>query len=391
MPTWSNTAADTVRLNAASCSDVGVCVLGDQNGNALGSDTAAGSPPNWVSSPIDNTHALTGVSCISAGLCVAVDSSGRALAATLAAPAVTTGTAGTPTQTTVSLAATVNPNDAALSDCHFDYGTSTTYGATAACTITPSATGGAQAVVASLTGLAAGTTYHFRISASSGVASAVGADATFTTPAPLKASPSLSGTPAVGQTLTCKPNVTLATGDTIAYQWQRDSVAIAGAVGATYLVTAADATHHINCAVTIAGDGGSATAQSGFNGIPSQSASKITESSAGKDKRKANTVSLPVTCAALQTSKCKFTLTLTVGSGKKAVVVGSSTSTLKGGAKKTLKVSLNATGTRMLRSHHPLKVNFTLRGTLIGSLTAVLRTDRLTFGSQAKHAPRRAR
>src|SRR5579863_825537 len=32
-PTWSNTAADTVRLNAVGCSDVGVCVLGDQNGN----------------------------------------------------------------------------------------------------------------------------------------------------------------------------------------------------------------------------------------------------------------------------------------------------------------------------------------------------------------------
>jgi len=390
-PTWSNTAADTVRLNAVGCSDVGVCVLGDQNGNALGSDTPAGAPPNWVSSPIDTGHVVSGVSCISAGLCVAVDNSGQALAATLAAPTVTTGTAGTPTQTTVSLAATVNPNDAALGDCHFDYGTTTSYGSTAPCTITPSATGGAQAVVASLAGLAAGTAYHFRISASSGVATSVGADGTFTTLAPLKASPSLSGTPAVGQTLTCKPNVTLAAGDTIAYQWQRDSNAIAGATGATYLIAAADATHHLNCAVTIAGDGGSATAQSGFDGIPSQAASKITESSAGKDTRKANTVSVPVTCAALQTSSCKFTLTLTIGSGKKAIVVGSSTSTIKAGTKKTLSVSLNANGKRMLRSHRSLKVNFTLRGTLIGTLSAVLRTDRLTFGSQAKHAPRRAR
>ena len=254
-PTWSNTGVDSpTQLNAVSCSDVGVCVLADQSGAALSSDTPAGSPPGWVSASIDSGHALNAISCISAGLCVAVDSSGQAIPATLSAPAVTTGAGSAATQTTASLAATVNPNDAALADCHFDYGTGSTYGATAPCAITPNATGGSQAVVGSLTGLAAGTTYHFRISASSGVASAVGADATFTTPAPLKASPSLSGTPAVGQTLTCKPNVTLAAGDTIAYQWQRDSNAIAGATGTTYLVASADATHHLNCAVTIAGE-----------------------------------------------------------------------------------------------------------------------------------------
>jgi hypothetical protein len=391
-PTWSNTAADSpTQLNAASCSDVGVCVLGDQNGSALSSDTPTGAPPNWISASIDSGHALDAVSCISAGLCVAVDSAGQAIAATLSAPVVTTGAGSAATQTTASLAGTVNPNDAALADCHFDYGTGTSYGATVPCTITPSATGGAQAVVASLSGLAAGTTYHFRISASSGVAAAVGADATFTTPAPLKASPSLSGTPAVGQTLTCKPNVTLAAGDTIAYQWQRDTSPIAGATATSYLITPADATHHLNCAVTIAGDGGSATAQSGFAGIPSQTASTITESVAGKEKRKANTVSVPVTCAAVATTRCKFTLTLTVGSGKKATVVGSSTKTISAGVRKTLSVSLNATGQRMLRSHRSLKVNFTVRGTLLGSLTAVLRSDRLTFGSQSRHASRRAR
>ena len=111
---------------------------------------------------------------------------------------VATGTGTASSQTTASLAATVTPNDAVLSTCHFDYGPTIAYGASVPCTVVPSATGGSQAVVAALSGLNAATTYHFRIAASSGVATGDGNDATFTTPPPLKANPSLSGTPAVG-------------------------------------------------------------------------------------------------------------------------------------------------------------------------------------------------
>ena len=49
-------------------------------------------------------------------------------------------------------------------------------------------------------------------------------------------------------------------------------------------MAAADETHHLSCQVTIAGDGGSATATSGFDAIPSQTGGKITESVVGTAK-----------------------------------------------------------------------------------------------------------
>ena len=399
-PTWSSTPVEpTIQLNAVSCSDVGVCALVDQNGNVLTSDSPAGAAPSWSLAPIDSGHALTGVSCLSAGLCVAVDSLGFALAGTLAAPVVTTGSGTAASQTTASVTATVSPNDATLVDCHFDYGPTTAYGSSAPCTVVPSPTGGGQAVSAALSGLNAATTYHFRIVAASGVASADGADATFTTPVPLKPTPSQSGTPAVGSTLTCKSNVTTTATETASYQWLRDTAPIPAATAATYLVVAADAGHHLSCQVTIAGDGGSASATTGFASIPSQTQGKIRESFAGKDNHGATSASVPVTCSPQAAGSCKITLTLTVA--RKNTVVGSSTTSFGAGSKRTLSVSLNATGKRMLRNKQKLAVTLTVRGTVLGKLTATIQTYKFTFGAGAasakakagasKHAPHRAR
>jgi hypothetical protein len=405
-PTWSETAVDVpTQLNAVSCSDVGTCVLGDQAGNAIVSDAPAGASPGWASSGIDTGREITGLSCLSSGLCVAVDSGGLALAGTLPAPTVTTGTGSASSQIAGTVNATVNPNDAALTDCHFDYGPTTAYGSSAACTVLPSATGGAQAVVAQLSALNAGTTYHFRISASSGVTTSAGVDATFTTPAPLKPSPSLSGTPAVGNTLTCKPNVTTTALETVTYQWLSDTAAIPGATAATYVVTAANASHHLSCQVTISGDGGSASATTGFDAIPSQTLGKVLETFTGTDKHSATAASVPVTCSPQAAGSCKITMTLTtvqtVHKKRTVTKVGSSTKSIAAGAKKTLTVSLNATGKRLLRSHHSLAVTLTVKGTVLGKLTATLQTSKFSFGSsaktdrrpgartRAKHAPRR--
>ena len=407
-PTWSDTSVDSpTQLNSVSCSDVGMCVLGDQLGNVIASDTPAGASPNWSSSAIDAGHAITGLSCISAGLCMAVDAAGSAFAGALAAPSVTTGAGSAASQTTATVNATVNPNDATLTDCHFDYGASTTYDSTAACTIVPSATGGAQAVVAQLSGLNAATTYHYRIVAANGVATADGADASFATPAPLKANPSLSGTPAVGNTLTCKANVTTTPTETVSYQWLSDTTPLAGATGATYIVVATNASHHLSCQVTIAGDGGSASATSGFDAIPSQTQGKVLETFAGADKHGASAARVPVTCSPQADGSCKITLTLTtsqtVQHTRELTIVGSNTTTIGAGTKRTVSVSLNATGRLMLRNRHSLSVTLTVKGTVLGRLVATLKTDRFSFGSAAKasrtpkttarptHAPRQAR
>ncbi len=96
-------------------------------------------------------------------------------------PTVATGTTSSPTQTTATLNATVNPNGATLSKCEFEYGTTSSYGSVASCSSLPGSGSSAVAVSASLTGLSADTTYHFRISATNAGGTGKGSDGTFTT------------------------------------------------------------------------------------------------------------------------------------------------------------------------------------------------------------------
>ena len=42
-------------------------------------------------------------------------------------------------------------------------------------------------------------------------------------------------------------------------------------------------------------------------------------------------------------------------------------------------MSLNSTGKRLLKKYHSLNVTLTVSGTVIGTLTATLQTDKLTF------------
>ena len=379
-PTWSSTRLDPGGAPLkVSCSSTGLCAIVDAKGEALTSDNPAGGPPTWTPAQIDGSTQLDGVSCVAAGLCLAVDQTGVAFAGLLPAPSVATGTGTASSQTNATLTATVDPGDATPTSCQFNFGPTTAYGTSIACTAVPAAGGGAQAVSAQLTGLTAGTTYHFQIVAASAVASAAGADGTFTTPPPLKASPSLSGTPAFGSTLTCKPNVTTTAPETVAFGWTRDTVAIPGAIAATYLVGAADETHHLACVVTIAGDGGSATATSGFDAIPNQNGSKILESFVGTASHSATTARAPVTCSPQAAGKCTFVLTLTTKQNGKQTVIGRSTSSVAISAKATRSVHLNTAGSALLAKKHKLAMTLTVKGTVLGTLTATLQTDHFTF------------
>jgi hypothetical protein len=97
------------------------------------------------------------------------------------APTVVTEAASAVTQTSATLHATVNPNGSEVGECKFEYGTSTSYGSSAACTPAPGSGESAVAVSASVSGLAVNTGYHFRISASSSGGTSKGADQILTT------------------------------------------------------------------------------------------------------------------------------------------------------------------------------------------------------------------
>ncbi|MCP4350087.1 MAG: hypothetical protein GY795_31795 [Desulfobacterales bacterium] len=98
---------------------------------------------------------------------------------TVSKPSVTTGSASSVTSGSATLNGTVNPNGDSTT-YHFEYGYSTSYGHS---TTSTSAGSGAGSVSknASITGLSASTTYHYRIVATSEGGTTYGSDRTFTT------------------------------------------------------------------------------------------------------------------------------------------------------------------------------------------------------------------
>jgi DNA-binding beta-propeller fold protein YncE len=90
-------------------------------------------------------------------------------------------------ETAATLNGTVNPSAALSSECRFQYGTSTAYGSTAECAESPAQIGeGTEPVPvhADISGLEAGTVYHFRLRAQIKGQSETGPDETFKTLGP---------------------------------------------------------------------------------------------------------------------------------------------------------------------------------------------------------------
>jgi hypothetical protein len=98
------------------------------------------------------------------------------------APTVTTGGGLQVTKTSATIDGFVNPNGQTVSDCHFEWGTTTSYGNTIPCSPPGLSGTSAISVTADLAGLSPDTTYHFRVvAANAGAPPSAGADATFTT------------------------------------------------------------------------------------------------------------------------------------------------------------------------------------------------------------------
>jgi WD40-like Beta Propeller Repeat len=97
-------------------------------------------------------------------------------------PDVRTGSPSEPKLGSITLNGTVDPDAIALSDCHFDYGTTTSYGQVAPCV--PAAgsipvDSSEHAVSAHITGLPPDAAYHFRLEATNANGTEVGRDLQF--------------------------------------------------------------------------------------------------------------------------------------------------------------------------------------------------------------------
>ncbi len=144
----------------------------------------AGTSPVSVSAPItgltaNTTYHFRVVATNSSGTSEGSDETLKTLPNP---PTVETKAASSATQTTATLNATVNPNGGEVTECKLEYGATNGYGSTAPCTTSPGTGTSPVAVSASVTGLTANTTYHFRISATNAGGTSTGADETLKTP-----------------------------------------------------------------------------------------------------------------------------------------------------------------------------------------------------------------
>jgi hypothetical protein len=96
-------------------------------------------------------------------------------------PTAETGTASSITTSSATLNGRVYPDDAEVTSCIFEYGTTEAYGHTATCMPPPGSGEKYVPVSAAITGLSTKTTYHYRIVAGNAEGTNNGAPETFTT------------------------------------------------------------------------------------------------------------------------------------------------------------------------------------------------------------------
>ncbi|MGN6372082.1 MAG: hypothetical protein ACTHM1_03700 [Solirubrobacteraceae bacterium] len=395
-PTWSSTGIDpgasggTGAPAGVSCASSGLCVAVDGSEDARASDNPTDALPAWSVSHAG--LALDAVSCAADGFCAALGGGGRVLSASVPAPVAATGAPTEVGQTTATLAGAVNPDDAQLGDCRFEYGPTAAYGQSAPCSSLSLAGSVAQPVATSLAGLTPGTTYHYRLVALSGAGEGVGPDETFTTVTAtlVHPHPSISGVPAVGSRLACDPGVPVGEAIALAYEWRRDGGPIAGAHSAVYRVARADATHHIQCLVTAVNAAGSSTGHSAFVAIPAQGVVvAVNETVVGRAFAQRGRVSVFVKCSPRAVKGCAISLRLTSLLRDRhrrlvSVVVGSSSVRLARGQRRVVSVALDGRGRSLLSHAKHLTVELSVKGTIIGVLNASLSRQRLTLGSSRR-------
>ncbi|HEY5343408.1 MAG TPA: hypothetical protein VIJ66_07085 [Solirubrobacteraceae bacterium] len=413
-PTWSATTIGGESLTAVSCASSGLCVAGDGGGAVHASDDPAAPIPAWSESGPDSKR-FAGVSCLAGGFCMTVDASGRFLTGRVPAPGATTLKPTEVTDTSAALAGVVNPNDAVLGTCAFEYGTSVAYVQTIPCAVLPAALGGAQRVSAQMMGLAANTTYHYRVTASSPSGTTVGADEAFATAvnslvAVVHPNPSISGTPANGQHLTCHPGTPSGTTAQLTYAWLRDLIPIPGAVSSMYTVKGQDTRHHLQCQVTATDGGGSATAKSAFVTIPVGGVPvSAGETAIGRAAFRNGKLIVPVSCSSQASGGCKVSLHLTVvetlsggqivavaaradrarksaGLRHRTVTLVSLRLRLGRGAHTTVAAAFGTTGRRLLARERHFTANLNVTGTIIGAIEGQLTQQLLTLSNGAHGA-----
>ncbi len=394
-PTWTSTPIEPGgRLAAVSCApETGMCVALDTQGGALASDNAASALPSWSASSADPGAAPSGISCVAAGFCFGIDAAGRSFTGRVRPPLAATAFPAEVTATAATLSGALNPEDAQLESCRFEYGADAFYGHSVPCASVPSPGGATQPVSARIEGLIPNATYHFRLVAVTAIGTGYGADEAFTTAVSSQIAlvyphPSISGSPASGQRLSCHPGTPAGALVQLAYAWLRDLIPIAGANGSSYGVRDTDTGHHLQCQVTATDGGGSATARSAFVTVPVGGiVASVGETSVGAVRFARGRLTVPVSCSPLAPQGCRITIRATVlqrSRGRRvALTIAFLRSSLSAGERRTLVVALSRAARRLLSTRRTLPAEVTVSGTVIGVIEASLARERLLLGRTA--------
>lgn len=339
-PTWSGTLIDGSGrpLVAASCAASGLCVALDQAGGALAADDPTSATPHWEAGTLPSggsaSPPASAVSCLPGGVCVAVGapSGGGPLSSyrgIVPAPEASTTAGQALSATKIKVSGAVNPKDAVLRSCAFQYGASASYGRSVPCEAIPASANTPQGVGATIEGLSPGTVYHFRLVVEDAAGQGVGGDQTVKTlppPSLVYPKPTISGKAVAGQPLTCKAHLPAGAKATLGYLWLRGLSPIEGQVSRQYQPTAADIGHHLQCQVTATNEAGSVTRTSPFVSVPLEGVLALGETDVVKADFAHTRVEIAASCSKLATQGCTIEATLAVIEtlrGRKLIAVAS--------------------------------------------------------------------
>jgi hypothetical protein len=160
----------------------------NEGGTVINHYDSSCNPSSGPCSPVDTFGSgnLTGaqglaIDGVSNNVYVANTGAGNVAVFDGANPLLTTGSASNLTVNSATVSGHVDPfGRGDVTDCHFDYGPTTAYGSSALCS-SPTPYSSPTDVSADLSGLTAGTTYHYRLIGTNGNGTYFGSDESFKT------------------------------------------------------------------------------------------------------------------------------------------------------------------------------------------------------------------
>ncbi len=191
-----------------------------------------------------------------------------------------------------------------------------------------------------------------------------------TTPAST-AAPALTGTPVVGQALSCSQGSWSHEPTYVVYQWLRNGTVISGQTGATYTLQAADQGRSITCSVMAGNGAGVASATSNAVTVPVPLAVFVS----AKVKGAVQLVTLRCPGPGACSGTLKLVARVTTGRGKRRktsnVTIGSARFSIAAGKSITLSVRLTGQGPKLVikSGRRGLRVQVTGAGVKAGAAT----------------------